>query len=435
MLSLLLGVVGLGLLSRARGPDAEQRAALAVLEHSQPGAGENAFAAFWLMAYDVPADARPALVAEDAERILAMRPAFAKDGTLDAAQFEYAAEGRYAGIVPPEADWRKFCKSRESGCLEKVRADPIGYERLLAAHARLIAQASDLRRYGHMRTQVPLRPDMPLPPFQYALAPMTRNAADFVAGRVDTALADVCENAAAWRRIGADSDMLIARMIGIAYVGGYARLFAEMLAELPAERPLPPVCAVAFAPPAPEDGSSCLAMKGESAFIRAGMAMALDVQREEVGLADLYLPLVYSQKMTEARVAPEHAYACSLPVRESLASDVPVSPYTGKASSFDCIANLFGCALSEVSASDGFVEYIRRGQDHSARLRLTATLIWLRERGAEGQKVGEALRQRPSVLAHGRDIVVGEDGRSLRIALYHQGQGDHWELPLPAPAR
>lgn len=408
---------------------------MTLLDSREPAPGKNAFAAFWLMTYDVPENARRALVAEDAERIASMPETHDADGNLSFQKFQYAAEGRFAFIAPPESDWQKFCRSREPGCLDKVRADPAGYARLLAKHAPLVAQASDLRSYGHYLTLVPLRADMPLPSFHYALAPMTRNAADFAAGNVDAALADVCENAAAWRRIGANSDMLIARMIGISFVAnGYARLFADMLAELPVDHPLPAVCKAAFAAPAPEEGSLCRAMKGESRFIREGLAAGIETRRRSgASVADSYFPLVYDQRMTEARLAPEHAYACSDQVRESVSADLRAKPYLADGIGFDCFGNPVGCALARIGSGDGYVEYIRRGQDYQARLRLMATLLWLRESADDGRTSEQRLRERPAVLvAAGHPFELADDGRWLRSTPFERRDADLWQLPMPA---
>lgn len=434
-LLLLLAVVGLWLLSRALGPSDRQEAALALLDRQEPAPGENAFAAFWLMSYDVPEEAKRALVVEDAERIASMPEIHDADGNLGFPKFRYAAEGRFANVAPPEPDWQKFCKSREPGCLDKVRTDPAGYARLLEKHASLVAHASDLRRYGHYRTLVPLRADMPLPAFQYALAPMTRNAADFAAGNVDAALSGVCENAAAWRRIGANSDMLIARMIGISYVAnGYSRLFADMLAELPADHPLPAVCKVAFAAPTQEEGSLCRAMKGESRFIREGLARDVGPRkRNGTSVAGFYFPLIYSQEMTEARLAPEHAYACSDRVRESLSADLPVQPYVAEGIGFDCFGNAAGCALARIGSGDGYTEYIRRGQDYQARLRLAATLLWLRGSAGDGRTPEQRLRERPAALvAAGHRFELAEGGRWLRATPFEERDSDLWQLPMPA---
>lgn len=436
LLALLLIVVGMWALSRMLGPNAAQRAALAELEKESVVSGRNAFAAVWLLPYDVPEDRQQAITAEDAGRFGAM-PSSEPGEFLSAEASTSVAARTYADLTPLEQDWQKFCNSRTADCLESVRADRAGYAALLARHARLVERSISLRQYGHYRSGLPLRNDVPLPRFQYAIAPLTRHALDFVEGRQDAALAGVCEDAGAWRRIGGHSDSLIARMIGIAYAtDGYGRLFAEMLAELPASHPLPSACSSAFAVPVLEDGLICDAMKGESKFIAEGMR-ALTGAASPVGnpVDDFLFPALYDEEMTLARMAPSQAHACSDDARRAVLADTPMksSAVSTLDVGFDCVGNSLGCILAHAGSEDGpYDGYALRGQDYSARLRLMATLLWLRQQEDDGP-LELQLRERPRTLvASGHPVEIADGGKSLRIKHFDDSRDAYWQVPVAA---
>ncbi len=63
------------------------------------------------------------------------------------------------------------------------------------------------------------------------------------------------------------SDNLAITMIGAAMLRGNAQLFADMLAELPAQQSLPAHCAAAFAPATTQEISLCQALHGESRMV------------------------------------------------------------------------------------------------------------------------------------------------------------------------
>ena len=430
---LLLAIVGVWYLSRTLGPTARQEAALALLDKEDPVEGPNAFAALWLLGYDVPEGQQQAVTAEDAARFERTSKPNAPDFT--AAPFESAAASRFKDLSPSEADWGKFCKPRVPDCLANVRADRAGYSALIDRNGRLIDKAVELRRYGHYRNAFPNRLDMPFPQFQYAIAPMTRHAVNFVDGDTDAALAGVCADMAAWRRIGPHSDSLIARMIGIAYAtDGYARLLADMLAELPGSHPLPTVCASALAIPSVDESLICEAMKGESQYIRSGaMALASAPKPVDNTWVDFFFPALYSPEMAQARVAPAHAYACSTEMRNAAAADVPVvfSAIETQGMGFDCVGNIAGCILLDLD-TPRFDLYIQRGQDYTARLRLMATLLWLRDHADGETTVDQLLRKRPSFLVSpGHDIEVVDGGKALRIAQFDATRDKYWQIASP----
>lgn len=96
---------------------------------------------------------------------------------------------------------------------------------------------------------------------------MTASALDFVQGRTTQALSGVCTDAQVARVLMRSSDNLAITMIGAAMLRGNAQLFADMLAELPAQQSLPMHCAAAFAPATTQEISLCHALHGESRMV------------------------------------------------------------------------------------------------------------------------------------------------------------------------
>lgn len=436
LLVLLLAVVGLWLLSRALGPSDEQEAALASLERAGPAPGRNAFAALWLLTYDIPKDAQDAIVAQDAKSFarLPLPDADAYDPTQTSG-WQTAAASRFAKLTPSAEDWERFCKTRQPGCIAKVRADREGYAALLKRNEKLIERAAGLREFGHYRNAFPMRMDMPIPSFQYAITPMARHALAFADGDFDAALAGACADMAAWRRIGTHSDSLIVRMIGIAYAtDGYARLIADMMAELPSDQALPPECAAAFATPSAEESLLCEAMKGESAYVRSGIRAAANTSRPTGGVIDFFFPVLFDAEMTDARLAASHARMCAASARAGIAADRPAEfPPSGRHWGFDCVGNAAGCMLAHIGGDGAdFNPYARRAQDYAVRLRLMGALLWLREHADGKTSIATELRKLPpAFVSPGHPIEVADGGKAVRIGQFDDTREAYWQVPLP----
>lgn len=435
LLALLLAVIGLWLLSRALGPSDEQEAALASLESAGPAPGRNAFAALWLLTYDVPEGAQDAIVAQDAASFarLPLPNADAYD-PAQAPRWQTAAATRFAKLAPSAKDWERFCKSSQPGCLAKVKADRDGYAALLERNRKLIERSAELRKFGHYRNALPVRMDMPFPSFQYAIAPLTRHALAFADGDRDAALAGACADLSAWRRVGTHSDSLIVRMVGIAFAtDGYARLIADMMAELPPDHALPAECAAALATPSAEEGLLCEAMKGEWAYVRSGMQAIAKEPRPTGGAIDYFFPVLFDADMTDARLAVAHARTCAASARAGVAADTPAD-FSGEARGwrFDCVGNAAGCVLADISGDAHFERYAWRAQDNAARLRLLGALLWLREHADGNATIAQALRKLPPAFASpGHPIEIADGGKALRIRQFDDTREAYWQVPLP----
>lgn len=402
--------------SRMRGPTPVQEAALARMDAPNAFEGRNAFDAAWVLQYDVPDSDVSAVVDADMAALAAVP--LGRSITLE------TRAAAYADLRPADGALRP-CSSAGGDCLREVRGDLDGYTALVADNARLIERVEALSRYDHLASRLPARADAPLPPLQLLAWPLTAHAVRFArAGDMD-AVAATCRDLATMRRLGVNSDLLIMRMVGIAFAtDGYGRLLVDMLHELPRDRPLPVECEVALRPPMPQEASVCTAIRGEFAWSAAAIqASALDT-----GASRWFL----DPQATRFLLAENLASPCGDATAAALAEDRPVSfvqpgPWWRRRG---CLANAAGCILADIPAP-AYATYAHRAQDQNARLQLLATLAWLRAQPDDGT-LAERIARRPAALrSPARDIEVTDDGRALRIAQYDTARGEFWSLPLP----
>ena len=260
----------------------------------------------------------------------------------------------------------------------------------------------------------------------------------FVEGRTREALAATCREIATWRRLGARSDNLIARMIGVAAATDqYGYSLANMLAERPVDTPLPEPCGEALAPPTVEDVSLCNAMRGEFSAMAASMR-DLPQLLGQGGFFDRWTsPLLYDAEATLGTAAEHYQSLCSSPERERLRADrreVPTPENQGMWR-LACMGNPAGCMMNSLAWSS-YGSYRHRLQDYGAKLRVLGTLAWMRRNAGDGRTSSELLAARPEELkSPARDIEFGPEGRTLRVPLYETARGKHWSVPLPEDLR
>lgn len=431
-------VVLLGLawgLSRLLGPTAAQEAALAAM-HDPPMAGRNAFGALWLLPYEIPEAQREAVLAEDLRRFRAAATPGPDAGIAAAPVAISSAEGRFPQIRLSADEAALFCGGR-GGCLAKVAADRERYAALIARHAGLIDRAEALSAYDHIahpasETLI----DVILPPYQHGKLPATRHALLFVDGRRDEAFEGTCRGIATWRRLGARSDNLIARMIGTAYAADvYGALFAEMLARVPRDYPLPASCAQAFAPITDDEQSLCRAMRGEFRFLQAALRDAgrNGLDGDDGPLMRIFQGLYFDIDTTEADRAEDLAWYCGDEARTRMRADLPVSlPAPDKdLLRFQCIANAAGCVLARIAAPS-FEPYSLKVQDGNAKLRLLALLVRLRADAAGARPFAERLQAHAGEVGSAqRRPVLEAGGRSLQLRMFDRQKGETWSIPLP----
>lgn len=424
--------------ARLSGPTAPQQEALSLLQQPWEPSGRNAFPAFWQLAYDVPVHEQAAIAQEDLRRMAATatRPAPVEGTDMGLSDYDSVAKGRYPDLKPSAADQQLFCTARGPECLGQVRAAQPAYEALIDRHERLLGRVASLAGYDHYRNPLPARMGSPMPPVQATIAPMTRHAVAFLRGDVDVALADTCRDITTWRRLGANADSLLIRMIGISYsTDGYGQLLAEMLAELASDHPLPASCAPAVAPLTPEELDLCNAMRGEFAWSSAMMQASGTPNAAQGGaIGRLLTSVLFDPDATAADNATSYAAACSEKERQRMATDATETGWsTGHGlARLQCAGNPVGCILTDSVGLAAYSDYALRTQDQGARFKVLATLLWLRQHVGDGRTVEILLSERPAELrSPTREIEVGKDGRSLRIHQYDTKRAAYWSIPLP----
>ncbi|WP_311239380.1 MULTISPECIES: hypothetical protein [unclassified Xanthomonas] len=406
-------------------PEAQRQALAQLRQPPPPLRGTNMFVALWSLSYAMPEAQREHLLAEDVERFNRL-PA--------GSPFQSAAP-----LLPGSPRWPSsapaLCSASAGGCLERVRQHPQAYADALAAQAPLLARLRALAEYADYRS--PFRADInaPLPEPPRLPLSMTGNAVDFVQGHTLQALAGVCADAQTARVLLRSGDNLVMPLIGAAMLRGNAHLFADMLAELPAQHPLPAQCATAFAPLAVEDIALCNALHGESRMAFSLLQEKVLTQGENLSWEERMSLRMFDQERTQALLAPTYTWACSAPVRTLLAQDQPVpqawipAPQTA---SVACVANAMGCLLASAGQPD-YANYQHKMQDTAAALRALSALQWLRDHPADERPLAQRIADLPPALrGQARALQPGPDGNSLLLRQYARPEGnaadDRWPL-------
>ena len=435
LLGVVLLVASAWATSRLLGPTDAQEAALATMRQLPQLEGDNAFGAMWLMPYALSESERARVLAEDLRRLAA--PPSSRDRKRDPAMpYTSSAEGRFPRQSPSVEDMALFCGGGRD-CLPVVETDPDLYAALVERHAGIIRRAEALSNYAmihHPRSEGLL--DTVIPPYQYAKLPATRYAVDFVEGRRYEAFDRTCRGIDTWRRLGANSDTLITRLIGTAYSADiYGRLFVEMLARTPRDFELPQSCAEALVPLSVPELSMCRAMQGELFFLASATRQIESGGREDMSASErALLPVLFSAEMTEAERAEHLAFYCSEEAKHAMSADRRIVRPEAEPDlfRFECIGNPVGCVLSSIANPD-FDNYSGRIQDANARLRLIAVLTRLRADTLDRRPFAARLDSAAdSVGSAEREAVLSSDGRSVRLRNYDAWRGEYWEIPLPA---
>lgn len=418
-------VVGLFVVSRAMGPNDEHRAALAWLDDEPAPPGRNAFAALWLIEYDVPPEQVESVVAADVENY---RQALNGAGSSQVlSNLTSVAEGRF-----PRHSSRpsgpQHCGSASQSCLAIVRAQrdevapQIGHDRVIVERVR------GLSAFDHYRSPMRGHTFAPLPALRWIFVSPAASALDFVEGRQQAALEAVCRDVETWRRLSTQGDSLVFATMGGAMVAVGSRLFADMLAELPLDHPLPPVCSTAFDPShvAPD---LCSAMRGEEQTVHAHL------ERYGQEAYRFLRPLVLDVPATRAMMAPVYGHACAAPVRRALADggDIPPVPGMPASRQWRCISNLLGCSMAPMTVAT-YTPYLRRSQDIHAMMRAVDHALRLRaEAGARREMViqsqGESVQW--SDAKTGAAPVVDATTDEIWIPLREPSRPTQWRIPLP----
>lgn len=431
LLGLVLVVGGLLLVSRFWPSTTLQEEALAALEARPQRSGSNAYVALMTLHHEqLDAAARRALV-----------DALASEYRQWQRQFEahwLESDGVMLSTPAPQlggepVKWEHdeaLCRINEGEqCLDKVRAAPQATAEALAARAGLRERIAALSTHGHLRSELPLDPYVPLPPLQSLGLPLAAHALAHVQGYRAGALAGLCRDAGTARMLATRSDTLVSTMVGARLLQAHARLLAAMLEEMPLDVALPAQCAAAFAPLSAADMSGCTALRGE--FEMADSLLALEARRIGRYPGGSW---VFNASRTRALQAVNLGQSCLPAAQARIAQDLPfqVDPAQASLWRLECAANALGCILSGVAAP-AYADYPRQLQDVGAELGLLNTLLWLRGQPLQGS-LATRLQAMPSGYASAqRPVLPAADGRGLETVLYApRGGANRVRLPLPA---
>lgn len=329
-----------------------------------------------------------------------------------------------------------------SNCLTQIRAQPQAVAAALLPQATVLARMDELAMHGHYLSPLPLDAATPMPALQPLFVPLSAHALAHVQGDSQRALAGMCRDAGIGRMLLDHGENLLTGMIGGAMLAANAELFADVLAELPMDTPLPASCATALAPLSPQQASNCASLQGEFVMIRDGYMLTeqitrtgLDLPGEDWRATPVAAKFFYNRDKSIARSAETLGHACLPETWQAIAEDRPMSAMpVPSAWRLECAANAIGCILTRISGP-AYSQYGKRQQDVAARLRLLQAVLWLREQAAADATtpLAERLDDLPAALrSTHRPIILSADGHALETPSYAKREGvETVRVPLP----
>jgi len=425
---------------RSLPPSEQQVAAMSSLSNWPAGEGENAFAAVFLLPFDIP-EAEQGAVWHETEQALDDFHHQALDGGQPDPKRVQAGLGDRYPRVDLQALPQTNCGQGSGSCLaEAAELDPILLERLRGAkelHKRLDA----LHLYGHYR---PTRHLFFADTWPEGLSRASAVRIDlllaadaFRSGRTADALARTCRQHASAKRFAHQADLLLTRVIEQYALRASAALVAEMLAELPLTDPLPADCEALREAPSIDLHGVCLAVGGEYAYSKGLLIDSLRHEAERGGLSRRVVhQVMFSDELTQRWLARKFGWACDDEVQTRTAEDDAqldsfLQSWDGEVPFLQCLAAPASCRMMQEFDTRSFQLYALRSADDIAASRSLSALLKLRERMANGDSAEQALFALPSVLNPAQ--------RPLRIeerALVHDNRDTRRQatfgLPLPA---
>jgi hypothetical protein len=408
---------------RLRGPIAEERAALVLIRKSYYPLmhGINAFPLLFYMRYDVPDNQLDAQMAIDIQKVrkrIAEATVNVSDD-LNKTNTKFITRminghrrvfmlnigvnlgGSHLPMLSEE-EQDVLCSIDGKGCLAKVSANPGAVSAALAAHPVMNARAQALEHTDFYWNEFPA--DFRSPKNYAGIEPLlwlSAFALRYAQGDHVGALAATCRNIAAWRRMMHGSNSLSG--VASIHMDEAIRLYADMLAALPADQPVPEDCALALQPVVAADMDRCAELARRYAMFES-LSLLDDAKNLKANwIVRLYGSLVLDLRKTLAWTAQILAASCGEDANARLLADEyprrqPVRSFLGFpfTKGLACIANLNGC-LIVASETPLFNNFDADRLDHAAHLRLAATLLWLRDHPGGGS-IEERFERRPAEL-------------------------------------
>lgn len=333
-----------------------------------------------------------------------------------------------------------LCSGASPSCLSRVREQPEAVAAALLPYATVLQQMDELATHGHYLSPLPSGVATAVPPLRPLFVPLSAHALAHVQGDSQRALAGMCRDAGIGRMLMNHGDNLLTGMVGSSLLNTNATLFAEVLAELPADAPLPANCAAALAPLSPQETSFCASMQGEFSMVSEGYSLTeqmsssiLDLPGERWWVTPQTMKLLYNREKSLGRAAETMGAACLPETWQAIAEDKPMPAPQPSLWRLECAANALGCITSSIAAP-AYAQYMKqRPRDTAARLSLLQAVLWLRTHAAEqaGMPVQERLQQLPAELRSAQHpITLSADGGALEMPDYGKDK-DVLLMPLP----
>ncbi|HEV2682124.1 MAG TPA: hypothetical protein VGV14_16585 [Rhodanobacter sp.] len=419
--TILLALIGGIAWGRLRPPSDAQARALALLQQDhRPTQGHNAWATFWLLDYDLPANAIDSVYARERQHLIDWTSRIRPDAPSTLAYDALVAKDHPK--LPPisPGDRALLCHSADADCLGKVRGQAASLRAVLAQQATRLARLRSITPEDYLWEDTPFSPYAPQPAFLPSEDLLRTSAAlDFVDGQRERGLTAICRNAQVIRQLHAHTNSLIGAMLMVGWMDAAERLFAGMLTELPVDQAVPASCTEAFAPVTLADVDMCAPMQHEFAWVLAGTA-TVDPARAS-GLKRWWLRATVDMQGIHRLIAPHYAWSCQADVREAMLADRKLSTAQApivRYDVFDAVANPIGVILARIASPD-YATYMNRNEDYAAGLRLTRLLL-AGEASLSSTAFRSYLEQHFSTLtpAGARPLQFDPDGRHLRMPYY-----------------
>lgn len=394
-------------------PRPEERAAMDILRQPLPPvSGRSAFSVMWLMGRDVRGQDVDSLMQRDVEALAAAR---------DGGDFTSAAAGLPAIPLIDEP----ACAGFPEPCLADLRSRADQGAGLAEQYSLHLANSEALLQAGHYRYPFSLADELQVPRVGHVVnLRRFANARLYLGVSAADGLAATCRELEVWRRLRPTADILIHQMIAIAFAQTQAGLLAEMLAEWPADQPLPASCADALAPLAPAELEQCDAWRGEFAWLERNVegSRGQPYPNAEVKSPAWFTELLVNRRSRIAYSAIQNAEGCpgyqAAGSREIRWVDWAFDP--------------LGALQEEFHGPQDLAKYRRRFDQYLDVLRTLRAQAWLRTQADPAQ----AWKQLPPDMRPGGHSLRYDPGRrELTMGLSEPGPDgpDRWTISLPPP--
>ena len=440
LLVTILVVIAIGAYGRWRGPDAQGRAALALMQVPavQP-AGSNAFPILWLWQWPVPDAQLQAVTNADMARLRRISEGpthnpswatFSGDHAAVMALINYQTAVQQRWPASHGADALDLCpqisNSGPPDCIAFVQAHPASVAAALAASRTALHRATQLQHTQYMWSALPATPLQPMTsvfaPESLARVALTADAQHFIAGDTQAALTDACRSAVTWRRLYGQSNSRQLAVQAQANVGFSLQLMAAMLARLPSTAPIPPQCLQATAPLVARAVDLCAASR--RGFERHVLFFKAMRRAGAASLSDRIAAwLLFDPRLDSAYYARLDAPFCqpgfiARVLADPQASAMTPLPRMGVAA---CVGSAYTCLSNRGLLAYGnrqlFADPVLHASNLAANIRLAAAALALhRQTDASGATLVQRYDALPVALhsVH-HQAGVTADGRALYV--------------------